>query len=220
MNPGQETLTLRLETAGGGQVLRLDLLTDPSLPGAGPGRAGNGNFAISEIEAGRVALASQNFSLRACLNEVVATQTARIHEKQLAISIEFDDAVPNRLCGDPLRLKQIVLNLLGNAVKFTPRGEITVRVTSPNPDAEPLTLRLAVIDTGIGIPQAELGRVFEPFVQADGSMTRRFGGTGLGLAICQRLTSLMGGEISVESTEGAGSTFSVSLPMEREKRPG
>ena len=203
MNPDQQQYLEMISTASGNLLVLIDNI-----------------LAISEIEAGRVTLSSQNFSLRACLNEVVATQAARIHEKQLAISIELDETVPNRLCGDPLRLKQIVLNLLGNAVKFTPQGKIIVRVTSPNPDNEPFTLQIAVADTGIGIPRAELGRVFEPFVQADGSMTRRFGGTGLGLAICQRLTRLMGGEIAVESTEGVGSTFSVSLPMEREKRPG
>ena len=177
-------------------------------------------LAISEIETGRVTPAGQNFSLRACLNEVVTTQATRIRDKQLNVSVQLDEDVPNRLYGDPLRLKQIVLNLLGNAVKFTPRGEIIIRATALRPNIEPFTLQIAVADTGIGIPQAELARVFEPFVQADGSMTRRFGGTGLGLAICQRLTRLMGGEISVESTEGVGSTFSVSLPMAHEKRPG
>ncbi|NJC88783.1 MAG: response regulator [Desulfuromonas sp.] len=168
---------------------------------------------LSEIEAGRVAIDNRRFSLRSCLEEVIATQIGRIREKQLDFLFEVNRQTPDSVCGDPLRLKQIVFNLLGNAIKFTQQGEVGLKVSSLSNGDASLLLQLQISDTGVGIGQEALTRIFEPFVQADSSMTRRFGGVGLGLSICQRLTSLMGGEIQVESTEGAGSTFTVTLPM-------
>lgn len=168
---------------------------------------------LSEIEAGRIAIDSRCFSLRTCLEEVVATQVGRIREKQLDFMFEINRQVPDAVCGDSLRLKQIVFNLLGNAIKFTQSGEIALRVSALSRSEGAIILQLQIQDTGVGIGREARERIFRPFEQADASMTRRFGGAGLGLAICQRLTRLMGGEIQVESVEGTGSTFTVSLPM-------
>lgn len=169
---------------------------------------------LSEIEASRVAIGHQCFSLRGCLEEIVATQLDRMRQKQLDFRCAIDEQVPDNVCGDPLRLKQIVFNLLANAIKFTRQGDISLGVSALPAKAGTTILQLQVRDTGIGIGKDALARIFQPFEQADSSMTRRFGGVGLGLSICQRLTRLMGGEIQVESVEGTGSTFTVTLPME------
>lgn len=168
---------------------------------------------LSEIEANRLLIDCHDFSLRGCLEEIVATQSNRMREKHLHFRCNVDAQVPDTLCGDPLRLKQIVFNLLGNAIKFTQQGEISLKVSAAAPQAGVLDLQLQVSDTGVGIGKEALTRIFQPFEQADSSMTRRFGGAGLGLSICQRLTDLMGGKIQVESIEGTGSTFTVTLPM-------
>lgn len=114
------------------------------------------------------------------------------------------------MMGDPFRLKQVLTNILGNAIKFTERGRVALRSW-----VEGDTFRVAVSDTGIGMDDVEMGRLFKPFQQVDGSITRRFGGTGLGLALSKRLMGMMGGEILVESTKGEGSTFTLSLPILR-----
>ena len=139
---------------------------------------------------------------------------ARAHEKGLTLVCEIAPDVPSDLVGDPTRLRQVLLNLLGNAIKFTESGEVSLRVTPDADSSVPTALRFTVSDTGIGIPAEKLGRVFERFTQADSSTTRRFGGSGLGLTISKRLVELMGGRIWVESEVGKGSVFSFAVPFE------
>jgi K+-sensing histidine kinase KdpD len=137
----------------------------------------------------------------------------RAQEKGLALVCEIAPDVPRHLIGDPTRLRQVLLNLLGNALKFTESGEVALRVTSDREPSNPGVLRFTISDTGIGIPDEKLGAVFERFTQADSSTTRRYGGTGLGLTISKRLVELMGGRISVESGLGKGSVFSFAVPL-------
>jgi CheY-like chemotaxis protein/anti-sigma regulatory factor (Ser/Thr protein kinase) len=137
----------------------------------------------------------------------------RAGEKGLALVCDVAPNVPTDLIGDPTRLRQVLLNLLGNAIKFTESGEVALRVTSDDAST-PGALRFAISDTGIGIPEDKLGVVFERFTQADSSTTRRFGGSGLGLTISKRLVELMGGQIRVESGVGEGSVFSFTVPLE------
>ena len=127
---------------------------------------------------------------------------------------EIAPDVPTDLVGDPTRLRQVLLNLLGNAIKFTESGEVSLRVTPDGDSSVPTALRFTVSDTGIGIPGEKLGRVFERFTQADSSTTRRFGGSGLGLTISKRLVELMGGRIWAESAVEKGSVFSFAVPFE------
>jgi CheY-like chemotaxis protein len=148
------------------------------------------------------------------LEKVMEMVATRANEKGLALVCEIAPGVPNDLVGDPTRLRQVLLNLLGNAIKFTESGEVSLRVTQDGNFAVPTALRFAVSDTGIGIPSQKLGRVFERFTQADSSTTRRFGGSGLGLTISRRLVELMGGRIWVESGVGKGSVFSFAVPFE------
>ena len=164
---------------------------------------------LSKIEAKRVELEQRDFSLAACLEEVVRNNAARAEAKGLTIGVERSADLPDGISGDPLRLKQVLNNLVGNAVKFTESGRVTISASQPAAGR----LDLAVSDTGIGISPDALGKIFDPFIQADSSITRRFGGTGLGLTICQRLAVLMGGGLAVESRPGGGSTFRLSLPL-------
>ncbi|MBX3728009.1 MAG: response regulator [Candidatus Sumerlaeia bacterium] len=174
---------------------------------------------FSKIEAGRLDVESVPMDLRGVLEEVIDTFRDRVTEKNLELILQGAHALPNQVIGDPLRLRQVLINLVGNAVKFTPRGEIVLRVSHRDaptaPDGTPSTLiEFAVTDTGIGIPRDQQPSLFDSFSQADSSTTRRFGGSGLGLAICQRLVRLMGGDgIAVTSTPGAGSTFAFALPF-------
>src|SRR5471030_2900497 len=138
----------------------------------------------------------------------------RAYEKGLALVCEIAPNVPDELVGDPTRLRQVLLNLLGNAIKFTESGEVSLRVTQGGDSSVPTALRFTTSDTGIGIPSEKLGRVFERFTQADSSTTRRFGGSGLGLTISKRLVELMGGRIWAESGVGEGSVFSLVVPFE------
>jgi CheY-like chemotaxis protein len=138
----------------------------------------------------------------------------RAQEKGLALVCEIAPNVPNELLGDPTRLRQVLLNLLGNAIKFTESGEVALRVTPDADSPVPGTLRFTISDTGIGIPGEKLSAVFERFTQADSSTTRRYGGSGLGLTISKRLVELMGGCIRVESGVGKGSVFSFTVPLE------
>jgi PAS domain S-box-containing protein len=168
---------------------------------------------LSKIEAGKLDINREDFSLRKCIMELVTTQLTQFSSKGLSYEINIPDDLPDVLVGDSLRIKQILLNLLGNAIKFTEQGSITISVAVVQRRADKLLLDISVEDTGIGIPAEALERIFEPFSQADGTTSRRFGGSGLGLSICQRLTGLIGGSLRVNSREGLGSCFSLQLPL-------
>lgn len=166
---------------------------------------------FSKIEAGRLELEDLEFDVRECVQAVCDLIEPRAREKELALVLSCSGDVPRFARGDPGRLRQILLNLLGNAVKFTERGQVGVRVSvADRPEKrsqERSTLRFEVEDTGIGISRKRLANLFEPFTQADSSTTRRYGGTGLGLTIARRLAEAMGGELGVDSAEGRGSRF-------------
>ena len=169
---------------------------------------------LSKVEASQLELERTGFSLSDHLEKVMEMVAARAHEKGLSMVYEIAPSVPNDLVGDPTRLRQVLLNLLGNAIKFTQSGEVTLRVAPDANPSVPTALRFTVSDTGIGIPHAKLGQVFERFTQADSSTTRRFGGSGLGLTISKRLVELMGGRIWAESEVGKGSVFAFAVPFE------
>ena len=159
---------------------------------------------LSKVEASQLELERTGFSLNDLLEKVTEMVAVRAHEKGLALVCEIAPNVPTDLVGDPTRLRQVLLNLLGNAIKFTESGEVALRVTPDADSSVPTALRFTVSDTGIGIPGEKLGQVFERFTQADSSTTRRFGGSGLGLTISKRLVELMGGRIWVESSSREG----------------
>jgi len=165
---------------------------------------------VAKIEAGQMIIERRPFSLRKCLEDALSPLLLTSQQKGLRLAWQVADSIPATLVGDAVRLRQVLINLVGNAVKFTHQGSVQVLV-EPTLDGAPANsapLRFTVRDTGIGMSPEQLARVFEPFVQADSSITRRYGGTGLGLAIVARLVKLMGGEITVESTEGVGSRLS------------
>src|SRR5271166_5018705 len=169
---------------------------------------------LSKVEASQLELERTGFSLNDLLEKVTEMVVVRAHEKGLALVCEIAPKVPTDLVGDPTRLRQVLLNLLGNAIKFTESGEVALRVTLDADSSAPGALRFTISDTGIGIPGEKLGAVFERFTQADSSTTRRYGGSGLGLTISKRLVELMGGRIWVESGVGKGSVFSFAVPLE------
>jgi two-component system, sensor histidine kinase len=166
---------------------------------------------FSKIEAGRLELESIPFSVRDCVTEAVKTLEFMAREKGLTLSWFVEADVPDRLLGDPSRLRQILLNLVNNAVKFTASGSVRTEAVLERLGAGRALVRFSVADTGIGLSSDQQKLIFEPFRQADGSVTRRYGGTGLGLAICANLAELMGGGIAVQSTPGEGSTFSFTV---------
>ncbi len=167
---------------------------------------------FSKIEAGKIELECIDFDLRGSVEEALEIVGMRAHDKGLTLTTLFDHDVPGRVRGDPARIRQILLNLLNNAIKFTEEGGVTLRVVrDAGESAKCARIRFEVVDTGIGIPRDRLCLLFESFSQVDASTTRKYGGTGLGLAICNRLVRLMEGEIGVESTEGQGSTFWFAL---------
>jgi CheY-like chemotaxis protein len=162
---------------------------------------------FSKIEAGKLVLEPRVFDLRESVGDTLKSLGVRAHKKGLELACHIRPGVPQMVVGDSARLRQILTNLVGNAIKFTEVGDVIVEVDCRSRHDGDAILHFAVSDTGIGIPREKQERIFAAFEQADGSVTRRFGGTGLGLAICSRLTKLMGGHISVESEPGKGSTF-------------
>ncbi len=169
---------------------------------------------LSKVEASQLELERTGFSLVDLLDKVKEMVAGRAQEKGLALVCEIAPDVPPDRVGDPNRLRQVLLNLLGNAIKFTESGEVALRVAPDADFSAPGALRFTISDTGIGIPGEKLGAVFERFTQADSSTTRRYGGSGLGLTISKRLVELMGGSIRVESSLGKGSVFSFTVPLE------
>ncbi|HSF33813.1 MAG TPA: response regulator [Candidatus Tectomicrobia bacterium] len=185
---------------------------------------------FSKIEAGKLELEPVAFALRENLGTTLKTLALRAHQKGLGLASYVHPDVPDTLVGDPGRLRQIIVNLVGNAIKFTEQGEVVVEVRwhqeiGPDPavvgveDDETIVLHVSVRDTGIGIPQEKHRLIFEPFTQADGSTTRKHGGTGLGLTIASHLVRLMGGQLWVESTVGQGSTFRFTAKFSTQRRP-
>ena len=162
---------------------------------------------FSKIEAGKIDLESVDFNLRDCLESTLKTVALRADEKGLELLCEVAAEVPEVICGDSTRLRQVVINLVGNAIKFTEAGEITVRVQMQSRESKHCVLHFTVSDTGVGIPEEKRELIFAPFSQADTSTTRKYGGTGLGLTISTRLVEMMGGRIWVESEVGRGSQF-------------
>lgn len=187
---------------------------------------------FSKIEAGQLRLENTDFNLRDVLQNIITLLTIKSNEKKIQLFLEIDNEVPPLLRGDPLRISQILLNLMSNAVKFTEHGNVTVQILADEVTPQNVNLRIHVSDTGIGIPADKIESLFEPFVQVDTSTTRKYGGTGLGLTICQRLVELMNGQIQVTSPairfqdtektmraddqEGPGTTFTVLLSLARQ----
>ena len=192
-----------LQTAKGSADLLLTLLNDL--------------LDSAKIESGKLELESVPFSLRRMLDQITQVLAVRASEKGLSFYCRLPDETPDAVVGDRMRLQQILLNLAGNAIKFTERGDVEIGLHALSQD-DKVCLEFAVRDTGIGIPASGVGRLFQPFAQADASMARRFGGTGLGLAISKNLVEMMGGRIWVESELGVGSTFyfTVRLPLAKE----
>ncbi|WP_020653379.1 hybrid sensor histidine kinase/response regulator [Massilia niastensis] len=168
---------------------------------------------FSKIEAGKLQIESVPFELDEMLEHLSSLVGLKTDAKGIELIFRVAPGVPQRLVGDPLRIGQVLINLTSNAVKFTERGEIVVSVEIENPQPQGATLRFTVRDTGIGMTDAQLGRLFQSFSQADSSITRKYGGTGLGLSISRQLVELMGGTITVSSTPGMGSRFSFTVPL-------
>ena len=170
---------------------------------------------FSKIEAGRLTVETVSFNLRTVIEEVVEMAAPRAGEKRLELTCDVPPGFPEQLLGDPARLRQMLTNLVGNAVKFTEAGDVSLEARAFYETPTHVTLRLSVRDTGIGIPADRQATIFESFTQADGSTTRRFGGTGLGLTICRQLAELMGGSVGLASEPGKGSTFWLQLTLEK-----
>jgi two-component system, sensor histidine kinase and response regulator len=168
---------------------------------------------FSKIEAGKLEIHPEPFQLHDCLEDTLRTLALRAHAKGLELACRIAAEVPNTVVGDAGRLRQVLVNLVGNAIKFTERGEVVVSCERESSQGEDVVIRLQVSDTGIGIPEAKQGTIFEPFEQADSSTTRRFGGTGLGLSISMQLVQMMGGRIWLESQTGQGSVFSFTVRL-------
>jgi signal transduction histidine kinase/CheY-like chemotaxis protein len=167
---------------------------------------------LSKIESGQLIVEQVQCSPLELARDIQALMLGRAEQKQVPLRLEPRGALPERILTDPTRLRQILINLVGNAIKFTSRGAVVIGLECVRDDKGSYSLRFAVRDSGIGITPEQLGRLFTPFSQADASTTRNYGGTGLGLAISRRLAQMLGGEIGVESTPGVGSTFTLSLP--------
>ncbi|MBF0217455.1 MAG: response regulator [Candidatus Omnitrophica bacterium] len=174
---------------------------------------------FSKMEAGRLEFETMDFDLRSMMDDTMDMLAVKAHAKGLELIPLIDPAVPSLLRGDPGRLRQVVINLVGNSVKFTESGEVVIVVSLEKEDPEKAFVKFSVKDTGIGIPADKTGELFRSFQQVDASTTRRFGGTGLGLAISQRIVSKMGGLIEVESEEGKGSDFFFTVAFDKQKDP-
>jgi CheY-like chemotaxis protein/anti-sigma regulatory factor (Ser/Thr protein kinase) len=169
---------------------------------------------FSKIEAGKVDLELINFDLHRLLGDVLNLYQSICQEKGVETILEYQNELPRYFNADSLRLKQIVMNLVSNAIKFTHQGHIKIAVSGVGQPEKKCKLRIAIEDTGIGIPDAEKLNLFDSFTQADTSTTRKYGGTGLGLAIVRALIELMGGDVSIESEEGKGTTFFIDVTLE------
>jgi signal transduction histidine kinase/CheY-like chemotaxis protein len=168
---------------------------------------------VSKIEAGKMAVEPIPFDLRLAVEDMAELMASKAQEKELDLILRFSPDTPSRVVGDPGRIRQILINLSGNAVKFTAKGHVYVSVECEERTGDQARLRFSVADTGIGIPASKLGHIFERFTQADASTTRKYGGTGLGLPISKKLVELMGGKMGVESKVGEGSRFWFTLPL-------
>jgi len=173
----------------------------------------NGILDLSKIEAGKLVLEEADFDLPALLEDIHRLLAVSAHQKGIDLIWSLEPNLPEWVCGDSTRLRQILTNLAGNAIKFTASGEVVTSAELVERAGGEMVVRFSVRDTGIGIPSDQLGHIFDAFVQADGSTTRNYGGTGLGLAICRELARRMGGQVAVESEPGAGSTFSFTVRL-------
>jgi len=169
---------------------------------------------LSKIEAGKINLEKIPFDIREEIKSVYDTMKVSADDKHLELKIDIAEATPFTIVGDPYRLSQILLNLAGNAIKFTESGSVTIQIAVTTKDEQSVLLTFNVIDSGIGIAKDKLDYIFDMFTQETSSTTRKFGGTGLGLAICKKLVELQGGDIKVESEAGKGSVFSFTVPFE------
>jgi two-component system, sensor histidine kinase and response regulator len=194
LNPKQKDYLKKIETAGNSLLQLINDILD-----------------FSKIEAGKLYIESTEFDLESVLKNVAALISFNVEKKGLELLFETAKDLPQKLIGDPLRIQQILINLSSNAVKFTQTGEIVIRVEKISQTGENITLKFSVIDTGIGISEEQINKLFQSFTQADGSITRKYGGTGLGLAICKHLIEMMKGKIWVESEIGKGSNFQFTI---------
>jgi CheY-like chemotaxis protein len=174
---------------------------------------------FSKIEAGKLAIESLPFDLRLLIEEVCELLIPKAEKRSLDLAVDYPPGIPRRFAGDGDRIRQVLTNLVGNAIKFTDSGGIAIAVEYLERDENQATLRVAVRDSGVGIPEEKIHTLFEKFCQVDGSTTRKYGGTGLGLAISKQLVELMGGAIGVESRLGKGSTFWFTVPLALDAEP-
>ncbi|MGX6647227.1 ATP-binding protein [Maricaulaceae bacterium MS644] len=198
LDPNQARLAKTIRTSG--EVL-LRLLNDV--------------LDLSKIEAGKMDLDPVPFEINELIQSTFSLWRPRAEEQNLAFSVDFDGATGTRVVGDPVRLKQVIFNFIGNAIKFTAEGSVRARLSLTDIGPSRTVLRVEVADTGCGVPTEAHAKLFTAFTQADGATSRRYGGTGLGLAICKRLVDLMGGSIGFDSTPGKGSTFWFEAPLQR-----
>ena len=197
LNPTQQDYSRRIKNAGTRLLTLINDLLD-----------------LSKIEAGKLNIEYADFEMRQTLDEVVQEQAVKAREKKIKLDLVVDDDVPDALIGDSLRLRQIVLNLIGNAIKFTPvDGNVTTRAQVVGHEGGRPRIKISVTDTGIGIPPDKIGALFQRYAQAEASTARKYGGTGLGLSICKSLVELMEGQIGVTSETGKGSVFAFELPF-------
>lgn len=226
------TMSHEIRTPLNGVIGTVDLLTGTNLDarqrewlstikncGEGLLRLINDILDLSKIEAGQLRLEETPFVLPELAHEAAALFAGKAQSRAVGITCRIDEDLPRRVSGDPARLRQVLMNLIGNAVKFTERGAVLLLVEAGGVDSEDrLLVRFTVSDTGIGIAPEAIERLFKPFAQANSSMNRRYGGTGLGLAICRRLVDAMGGQILVTSEPGQGSVFTFTIPLPRNDR--